>query len=64
MNCKCNVCIFCFKDGFKVAINSSESLISMNAFSCLACKEPKFDPKNRSLFQNHLDYLVLLVGNL
>ena len=61
MSCNCNFCIDCFKDGYKVAINSAESLISLNAFSCIVCKEPKFNPKTKAQFQDHLDYLVLLV---
>ena len=61
MTCKCSICIDCFKNGYKSAINSSESLISPNAFSCLICREPKFDPKNKTIFQMHLDHLVLLV---
>ena len=64
MFCECNICIECFKDGLKVAINSAEATISMNAFACLVCREPKYEPTNKEIFQSHLDFLTLLVNML
>ena len=63
MTCDCNLCIECFKDGYKGKINSPEASVSLNEFSCCMCKLPKHDPSNESLFQAHLEHLSRMVNN-
>ncbi len=61
MVCKCNICLNCFKNGYEIAIDSTESLLSTTAFLSLFYKKPEFSPKNKELFQSHIDFLILLV---
>ena len=58
MSCESNVCIECFKRGYILAINSPEAQLTLNTFSCIACKMPEYGNEG---FQAHLEHLTRLV---
>ena len=58
MICECNVCIQCFKTGYKHAINSAEASLTLNSFSCIYCKEPEYGSDK---FNNHIKHLTRFV---
>ena len=61
MSCECNVCIECFKSGSIVAINSNEASLTLNAFSCIACKTPEY---GSDTFLDHIEHLTRLVFSI
>jgi hypothetical protein len=58
MICECNVCIECFITGYGHAINSAEASLTLNAFSCINCKEPEYGSDK---FNDHIEHLTRLV---